>query len=124
MPIRIVVVDDHADTRQLYASAFEFEADLEVVGEAETGEAALLTVRDLDPNVVLVDQRMTGMTGVETIGRLRTLVPEASIVLLTAGEIDMLRRDALEAGADAVIQKNGRLADLVALIRGLVARPG
>lgn len=68
--VRIVVIDDHDVVRSTLRRSFERHSDIEVVGEAEGGEAGLEVVRVTNPDVVIVDAAMPGMDGAETIRRL------------------------------------------------------
>lgn len=116
--IRVVLVDDHHVARhglQSFLKAFE---DLEVVGEASSGEEALQKIEEWMPDVVVLDLLMPGgISGIETIKRIRTLLPNTRIVALTSSTDDALVGAALRAGALGFVRKEARLETLLASIR-------
>lgn len=86
----ILIVDDHAGVRQLLFEVFSGEGyNVEM---AATGAEALLKVRDRVPSLILLDEKMPGMTGLETLAKLRRLDSNLSVVIITAyGELDTLK---------------------------------
>jgi DNA-binding NarL/FixJ family response regulator len=104
--IRVIVVDDHPIVRQGVRSLLSNYADFEVVGEADSGSSALERVKGLAPDVILLDIRMPGETGVEVVGRLRQTVPEAKILMLSSFDDDDYVTGALRAGAHGYVLKN------------------
>jgi len=86
--IRILLVDDQRLMREGLRVLLALESDLEVIGEADNGEAALNAYEALQPDVVLMDVRMPGMDGVEATWRLRERWPKARIVILTTFDDD------------------------------------
>ena len=84
MPIRILIVDDHAVVRQGLALMLGTDPELQVVGEAENGEVALRRVAELQPQVVLMDMLMPLMDGVTATGHIRESHPETEVVALTS----------------------------------------
>ncbi len=135
-PTRIVLVDDHALLREGLRRILERELDLEIVGEAETGEAALELVAHLIPDIVLMDVRMPGMDGIEATRRLGASHPQVQVLVLSA--YPEFTREALQAGAAGYLLKlpwsprdrgrqtgvlSGRERDILRLItRGLTNR--
>lgn len=117
-PIRVVLVDDHQIARhglQSFIKAFE---DLEVVGEAASGEEALQKIEGWMPDVVVMDLLMPGgLNGIETIKQVRTLLPQTRIVALTSSTDDALVGAALRAGAIGYVRKDANLEVLLASIR-------
>ncbi len=117
-PIRVVLVDDHQVARhglQSYLRAFD---DLEVVGEAASGEEALHKIEGWMPDVVVMDLLMPGgLNGIETIKRVRALLPHTRIVALTSSTDDALVGAALRAGAIGYVRKDASLEVLLACIR-------
>jgi two-component system response regulator DevR len=119
-PIRLVVVDDHQIVRQGLRSILEREEDLVVVGEAAFGEAALdLVLRD-PPDVVLVDVRMQGMSGIDLCRRLHEAVPSVAVLMLSSFINEALVRECIEAGARGYLLKDVEDLDLVRSIRAVV----
>ncbi len=115
--IRVVVVDDHALYREMILDALEEEADIQVVGEAADGPAALAACRDLDPDICLLDLEMPGMNGVEVTRRLVRLCPRTRIVVLTAYDEDRWICELVQAGATGYLLKEAPLAEVVRAIR-------
>lgn len=102
---RILLVDDAAQVRTALRSLLESVEGVEIVGEAANGrEAALMAVR-LQPSAVLLDLKMPVLEGLWTLPLLRAAVPSARIVILSSYVSPSARRQALEAGAAAVLEK-------------------
>lgn len=118
-PIRILVVDDHPLLREGVIGVIATQADMAVVGEAETGEQALASYATLAPDVVLMDLQMPGMGGVATIEALRAAHPQARIVVLTTYSGDVQAKRALRAGAAGYLLKSSMRKDLLETIRGV-----
>lgn len=117
MPIRVLVVDDHALFREMLLNALEEEEDLEVVGEAADGEAALVACQRLLPDICLLDLEMPRLNGVEVTRRLVQLCPRTKIVVLTAYEEDQWIYELVQAGATGYLLKETHLAEVVRAIR-------
>jgi pilus assembly protein CpaE len=97
--IRVLIVDDIAETRDHLTKLLSFERDLVVVGAAASGPEAIEMAQKLLPDVVLMDINMPEMDGITATERLAPLVPTAAIVMMSVqGEADYLRRSML-AGA-------------------------
>lgn len=120
--ITVLLVDDNAAFRQLATRFLEEEAGQEVVvvGSVGSGEEALAQAEHLRPKVVLLDLRMPGLSGLETIPRLRCVAPDTRIVVLTLLDGDGYRRASLGAGADAFVGKANVTRDLLPAIRQVV----
>ncbi|MET7795429.1 response regulator transcription factor [Streptomyces decoyicus] len=117
-PVRILVCDDHAVVRAGLLALLDSAPDIEVVGEAGTGEEALALAAQLTPDVVLMDlQRGEGIDGVETTRRL-TSVPGACLhaLVLTTYDTDADITRAIEAGATGYLLKAERPDELFAAI--------
>jgi two-component system, NarL family, response regulator LiaR len=120
-PTRVLVVDDHAVVRgglRLFLLAFD---DLELVGDASSGEKALALCADLQPDVVLMDLVMPGMGGVEAIRLMRQRHPQVQVIALTSFPEDELVQAALRAGAISYLLKTISAGDLAAAIRAAAA---
>jgi DNA-binding NarL/FixJ family response regulator len=116
-PIRILLVDDQRLMREGLRILLELETDLEIVGEAENGEAALAAYETLQPDVVLMDVRMPGMDGVEATWRLRERWPEARVIILTTFDDDEYVFEGLRAGALGYLLKDVSGHDLAEAVR-------
>ena len=97
------------------------EPDVEVVGEAESGEAALRLVRALSPDVVLMDVEMPGMDGIVATAALRATAPHVAVVILSLYDDARTRARAREAGAAAFVAKHQAKSTLLATIRRVVS---
>jgi DNA-binding NarL/FixJ family response regulator len=104
--IRVVVADDQALVREGIVTLLELSGQVQVVAQAEDGEAALRSIRELRPEVALLDVRMPGMDGIEVVRALREAGDTTPVVLLTTfDDDDALRRGAL-AGISAYLRKD------------------
>src|SRR6267143_2451512 len=115
--IRILIVDDQALIRAGFRMILEAQPDLEVVGEAGDGSAAIEAVRTLRPDVVLMDIRMPGVDGIEATRRLTAAGVPSKIVILTTYDLDEYVFDALAAGASGFLLKHVPPEDLVQGVR-------
>jgi NarL family two-component system response regulator LiaR len=115
--IRVVTVDDHVTFRKGVTYALLGYDDIEVVGEAASGEEALRLYREMRPDVVLMDLMMSGMGGVEAIRRLLDLNPDAHVIALTGFQDGDLVQEALQAGALGYLVKDVALDELAKAVR-------
>ncbi|WP_440312258.1 response regulator [Leucobacter chromiireducens] len=124
---RVLVVDDHPIVRAGIVGLLETEAGVTVVGEAESGEAALALLGDAQPDVVLMDLRMPGMGGVEATRRIaRGEYPGAAaaapgVLVFTTYEEDEQILAAIEAGASGYLVKAAPAAELLAAVEAVAA---
>lgn len=125
---RVLVVDDHPIVRAGIVGLLETEAGVTVVGEAESGEAALALLSDAQPDVVLMDLRMPGMGGVEATRRIaRGEYPGAGaaaapgVLVFTTYEEDEQILAAIEAGASGYLVKAAPAAELLAAVEAVAA---
>jgi DNA-binding NarL/FixJ family response regulator len=117
--IRVVVADDQALVRVGCRTLLEAEDDIEIVGEADTGSAALEVVRATRPEVVLMDVRMPGLDGLEATRRITADrgLAGVRVLILTTFEIDEYVFEALRAGASGFLLKDADPEDLVRAVR-------
>ncbi len=119
--VRVLIVDGQAEVRRGLQMRLAIEPDMTVVGETgKVGEAVYLA-QALDPDVIVVDVEMRGAEGVSLLRRLRAGAPAAYVIVLTLHGDKDLRARACEAGAQVFLEKCGGAADLVGVIRRLVA---
>ncbi|WP_136052323.1 response regulator [Microbacterium sp. K36] len=117
-PVRILLVDDHPIVRAGVRSLFDRRDDAEVVGEAASGEEAVVLARHLRPDVVLCDLRLgRGMDGVQTTAALRALDPAPAVLILTTFDRDAQILGAIEAGAAGYLLKDIAPEDIVRAVR-------
>lgn len=119
--IRVLCVDDHPLVRDGVASAIADESDMEVVGEAATGEDAVALFVQKRPDITLMDLRLRGMRGLSAIRQIRAQFPDAKIVVLTMYEGDEDIYQALEAGAVTYLLKDTLSDDLIRVVRQVYA---
>lgn len=119
--IRVLVVDDHPLLREGVAALLHSTPDLQLIGEASTGEEALILYRRYQPDVTLMDLQMPGMNGLDTMAQIRADFPQAKIIVLTtySGDAQLVR--ALKAGARAYLLKGKVRRELVDTIRAVYA---
>ena len=116
-PIRVLLVDDHTLFRSGVRALLARQAEIDVVGEAENGSEGVKLAASLNPDVVLLDLNMPGLSGVETLQLLLQDAPQRAVVMLTVSEdADDLAR-ALRAGARGYLLKNINADFLVNAIR-------
>ncbi|MCA1692899.1 MAG: response regulator transcription factor [Actinobacteria bacterium] len=119
-PIRVMVVDDTAHVLRMLSAMLTLDG-FEVVGEAEGGGAAVDSVQEADPDVVVMDYRMPMMDGLTAARRIRAQRPDQIIVLYTAFIDDEIERSAAEAGVSLCVGKVEGLASLEREISRLCA---
>jgi DNA-binding NarL/FixJ family response regulator len=119
--IRILLVDDHALLRQGTVELLEHEVDMEVIGQAENGQEAIQFARDLQPDIVVMDVRMPGMSGVEATRQIRSELPHIQVLVLTAYDDDQYVFSLLQAGASGYLLKTAPASELIQSIRQVQA---
>lgn len=119
---RVLVVDDHQTFAELLAQALDAEADLDCVGYARNAAEARVAVRQLAPDIVLMDLRLPDMDGISATADLRRDYPDLTVLILTAhaGPAELTRAGL--AGASGFLAKDGSLSDVLDALRS--ARAG
>jgi two-component system NarL family response regulator len=119
--IRVLVADDHALFREGIRRLLAATPDMEVVGEAKSGEEAAALVEDLAPDVVLLDIKMPGMSGIDVARVIRTTSPRTRVVMLTVHANEEFLFEAIKAGAMGYLLKDASSNELLQAVR-LVAQ--
>jgi DNA-binding NarL/FixJ family response regulator len=119
--IRVLIVDDQELIRAGLRMILEAQEDIEVVGEAGDGSDAATAVRELDPDLVLMDVRMPKVDGIEATRRLGEAGARARVLMLTTFDADEYVYDAMKAGATGFLLKNAPPAQLVGAVRATAA---
>ena len=115
--IRVVIVDDHAVVRAGLRLLLEAEAGMVAVGEAGSGDEAVRQVRQLVPDVILLDLTMPGISGLEVLPKLREVAPEAAVLVLSMEDDPSYVREAFARGAVGYVLKEAADAELITAIR-------
>ncbi|MEA3440969.1 MAG: response regulator transcription factor, partial [Chloroflexota bacterium] len=116
-PIRVMLVDDHAVVRSGLSAFLLAYDDLELVGEAASGEEAVRKCEQAQPDVVLMDLVMSGMDGADATRAIRERCPQIQVIALTSFKEKELVQRALEAGAISYLLKNVSADELAEAIR-------
>lgn len=117
MPIRVYIVDDHALVRAGVQMILSGETDIEVVGEAGSGEEALPQIRRLKPDVVLCDLHLPGLSGLEVTDRIISGDHGTRVVVVSVLADGPMPKRLLEAGASGYVGKGGDAVELLRAIR-------
>jgi two-component system, NarL family, response regulator LiaR len=118
MAIRVLITDDHGVVRQGLRMFLSLDPDIQVVGEAQDGQEALAMVRELKPDVVLMDLLMPVMDGLESTKAIRTELPEVEVIALTSVLEGASVTGAVRAGAIGYLLKDTDAEELHRAIRG------
>ncbi len=117
--IRVLLVDDHAILREGLRARLELEPDLQVVGEAEDGRAAVEQARQLHPDVVIMDISMPLLNGIEATRQIKCLPDKIEVLVLSMHDDEGYIRQALTAGALGYILKDASARELIDAIRAI-----
>lgn len=128
-PLRVLIADDHTLFRYGMRGLLATQPDIEVVGEATTGEEAVRLAGELEPDVVLMDIKMPGVSGIEATLRILADHPRVRILMVTMFEDDASVFTAMRAGARGYVLKDADKDDVLGAIRtvgrgGAVFSPG
>ena len=119
--IRVLVVDDHALHRDGIRQILGQQPDIQIAGEAESAELALVLVNQLHPSVVLMDIRLPGMNGIDATRRIRRDHPGTRVLVISAYDDEEYIRGALEAGASGHLSKAAPGRQLIEAVRAVAA---
>ncbi len=118
-PLRVMIVDDHRIVREGLQMALEIEEDIEVVGEAGEGREAVEKAQELKPDLILMDVMMPGMNGIDACQKIRELLPETRVVMLTATGDQESVTASLVAGAQGYVLKAASRDELLRALRAV-----
>jgi DNA-binding NarL/FixJ family response regulator len=116
-PITVLLVDDQPLLRMGFRLILEGEDDLSIVGEASDGAEAVRQVRELNPDVVLMDVRMPVLDGIEATRAITAAGATARVIILTTFDVDEYAFAGLQAGASAFLLKDVAPAELIQAVR-------
>ncbi len=117
--IRLLVVDDNAGFRTRIREFLDSEPDMELIGMAVDGEDAIRQARVLHPDVVLMDVRMAGLSGLDSIEFLLSELPDIKVIMLSQFDMEAYRTAACDLGASAYVVKKTMFEDLLPTIRSV-----
>jgi DNA-binding NarL/FixJ family response regulator len=117
--LKLLLADDHEIVRKGLRSLLEAQRDCEVVGEAADGRQAIALVKELNPDIVILDISMPLLNGLEATRQILKIRPQTKVLILTMHESDPLIRDVLDAGARGYILKTDAGRDLLAAVESL-----
>ncbi|MHC1741654.1 MAG: response regulator [Syntrophobacteraceae bacterium] len=110
---RVLLVEDHPVFRDGLLSLVNSSGVLEVIGEAEDGEAALRFAEELSPDLILMDLSLPGMSGIEVIRAIKTRQPEVKVLALTVHVDEEYIQAAFQAGADGYVAKDANRQEIL-----------
>ena len=119
IPLRILVVDDHAVVRRGVRSLLESEEGFEITGEATTGREAVDMARRLQPDVVVMDLSLPELNGLDATRQILKAAPRSEILVLTMHHSEELAREVLQAGARGYVLKSDADQSLIAAVKSL-----
>lgn len=117
--IKVLLVDDHELIRAGISRMLLDDGNIEIVGEASSGEEALNMLRKSCPDVVLMDLKMPGIGGLEATRRVKRLCEKIKIVVVTACIDDPYPSHVMESGASAYISKNSHISEIIRAIKAV-----
>lgn len=119
MTTQILIADDQGLLRAGLRALLSKESDLKVIGEADNGATALNLAKELLPDVILLDISMPDLDGIEATKRLKKILPDAKVLIITVHEDEGLLQEAIRAGAAGYIVKRAVESELIDAIRAV-----
>src|SRR5487761_141223 len=118
-PLKLLVADDHEIVRKGLRAILEAQPDWKVVGEAADGRQTVAMVKDLKPDIVVLDVSMPALNGLDATRQIVKERPDTKVLILTMHQADPLIREVLEAGAKGYLLKSDASRDLVAAVEAV-----
>jgi two-component system, NarL family, response regulator LiaR len=115
--ITLLITDDHLVVREGLRAFLETQPDLEIIGEAASGEEAIALTREFAPDVALMDLLMPGIGGIEATRQLKKISPRTQVIILTSFHEDSQILPAIQAGALSYLLKDVKPSELITAIR-------
>lgn len=122
--VRLLIADDHSVVRQGLRMFLALDPEMEIIGEAGTGEEAVQLARELHPQVVVMDLLMPGMGGIAATGKIRSEMPDVEVIALTSVLDDAAVTGAIRAGAIGYLLKNTEADELRQAVKSARRGPG
>ena len=119
--LRIFLADDHTVMREGLKSLVNAQSDMDVIGEADNGRATLQRVRELQPDVIILDISMPDLNGIQVTERLKRMGHKTTVLVLTAHDDNGYLRQLLEVGASGYVLKKAAAEELINAIRVVAA---
>jgi len=121
MNIRILLADDHAVVRHSLGQALRLEGDIEIVGHASDGPAAVRKAGELRPDIVVMDVNMPNLNGIEATRKIRREVPGVRVIALSMCSAQSCVQEIFQAGASGYVLKNSEFDELTRAVRAVAA---
>lgn len=118
---KVLIAEDSPSTRAMLKTVLQRASDMEVVGEAENGDSVLSKADSLQPDVVLMDVGLPGISGLEATKHLKQQHPKLKVIMVTANDNDAVVFDAFSAGADGYYLKSNTADSLLQAVRSVVS---
>jgi two-component system, NarL family, response regulator LiaR len=119
--IKLLLADDHAVVREGTRQLLENEPDMEIIGEAGDGEEAVRLVKQLKPDVIIMDVSMPKLSGIEATKQIKDISPSSIVLILTGYDYDEYIFNLLESGAAGYLLKDVTGDELIQAIRRVYA---
>jgi len=117
MNLKVLIVEDHLIVREGLRALINQQADMEIVGEAENGKAAIELARKLKPDVIIMDVSMPGMNGIEATRQIKTEMPDIKVIALSAYDNREYVMGMVKAGVSGYLLKDCAFEELISAIR-------
>ena len=117
--IRLLIVDDHPIVRLGLTALLSLQEDIEISGAAEGGREAIQLLEKISVNIILLDLRMPGFSGIQTLEKLQTIAPKIRTIILSSFECDEEIYSAIKEGAQGYLHKEAPVEEIVHAIRSV-----